>query len=61
LTGLDWTIGLGAALVVAVVLAYQHLRRPLRQPLKLNAPVGPEPVFDDAPRIAPELDPSEPD
>jgi hypothetical protein len=60
-TRLDWTIGLAAALVVAVVLAYQHLRRPLRRPLELSTPVGPEPVFDDAPIIAPDPDRSEPD
>jgi hypothetical protein len=49
---LDWTIGLAAALVVAAVLAYQHLRRPLRRPLELKSRVEPEPVFDDAPATA---------
>jgi hypothetical protein len=50
---LDWTIGLAAALVVAAVLAYQHLRRPSRRPLELKSRVEPEPVFDDAPAAAP--------
>jgi hypothetical protein len=50
---LDWTIGLAAALVVAAVLAYQHLRRPFRRPLELKSRVEPEPIFDDAPATAP--------
>jgi hypothetical protein len=60
---LDWTIGLAAALVVAAVLAYQHLRRPFRPPLELKSRVEPEPVFDDAPATAPapEPDRSDPD
>lgn len=44
---LDWTIGLVAATSVALVLAWQHLRRPSRRPINLD--VGPPPVFDDEP------------
>ena len=44
---LDWMVGLVAATFVALVLAWQHLRRPARRPLDLDA--APPPVFDDEP------------
>jgi hypothetical protein len=56
LTGLGGTIALVAALLVALVLARQHMRRPLPLPSRRrhsrgDAGVGPdpEPLFDDAP------------
>jgi hypothetical protein len=52
LTRLDWTIALAAAMAVALVLAFQHLRRPIRRPLDRNDSIASELVFDDglAPR-----------
>jgi hypothetical protein len=49
LSRLDWAIGLAAAAVVAMVLARQHLRGPVRRPSNVEIP--PAPLFDDA--IAP--------
>jgi hypothetical protein len=51
LSRLDWMIGLGAAVVVAAVLARQHLRRPVRQPW--SDELTPAPLFDDAIEPAP--------
>ena len=48
LTRLDWTIALAAAVAVALVLAHQHLRRPIRRPLDVSDSIAPELVFDDA-------------
>ena len=52
LTRLDWTIGLAAAVVVALVLAHQHVRGPARRPRDWNDALAPAPLFDDA--LAPE-------
>jgi hypothetical protein len=49
---LDWMVGLALALLVVVVLVYQHVR-PLRAPLALKEPLGPEPTFDDGPAPGP--------
>ncbi|MEA2630651.1 MAG: hypothetical protein QOE66_870 [Chloroflexota bacterium] len=46
LSRLDWAIGLAAGVLVASVLVHQHLRRPLRRPLKVED--APAPLFDDA-------------
>jgi hypothetical protein len=46
LSRLDWAIGLAAAAVVALVLARQHLRGPVRRPS--NVEIAPAPLFDDA-------------
>ncbi|MEA2632254.1 MAG: hypothetical protein QOE66_2473, partial [Chloroflexota bacterium] len=46
LSRLDWAIGLAAAMLVALVLARQHLRGPVRRPLNVKIP--PAPLFDDA-------------
>jgi hypothetical protein len=43
---LDWLIGLAAAALVVLVLAGQHLRRPVRR--LVNVPDTPAPLFDDA-------------
>jgi hypothetical protein len=48
LTRLDWTIALAAAVAVALVLAHQHLRRPIRRPLEMNDSIASDLVFDDA-------------
>jgi len=54
LTRLDWTIALAAAVAVALVLAHQHLRRPISRPLDRNDSTASGLVFDDslAPRRA---------
>jgi hypothetical protein len=44
---LDWELGLAAAVVVALVLARQHLRRAPRRPLRLEAETEPPPEFID--------------
>jgi hypothetical protein len=46
LSRLDWAIGLAAATLVALVLARQHLRGPVRRPLHVE--IAPAPLFDDA-------------
>jgi hypothetical protein len=46
---LEGTIALTLAIVAAGVLASQHLRRPVRRPLRPDAVVEPAPVFHDAP------------
>jgi hypothetical protein len=43
---LDWTVGLVVALLVALVLAHQHLRRPARRP---RYTFEPDPEFDEGP------------
>jgi hypothetical protein len=48
LTRLDWTIALAAAVAVALVLAHQHLRRPIRRPRDMDDSTVSELVFDDA-------------
>jgi hypothetical protein len=46
---LEGTIALALALLVAVVLVSQHLRRPVQRPLRLGAVVERAPMFNDAP------------
>jgi hypothetical protein len=46
-TAFDWGLGLGAAVVVALVLARQHLRRAPRKPLRLESEIEPPPEFVD--------------
>jgi hypothetical protein len=41
---IDWTVGLVAALVVALVLAHQHWRRPARRGSTIDEPI---PQFED--------------
>jgi hypothetical protein len=45
-TRLDWTVGLAAATLVFLVLAFQHLRKPVRRLLDVED--APAPLFDDA-------------
>jgi hypothetical protein len=46
-SGLDWALGLGAAVVVVAVLARHHLRRPSRRPLRLDSEFEPPPEFNE--------------
>jgi hypothetical protein len=48
LTRLDWAIGLAAAVAATLVLAHQHLRRPISRTLDLKDSTASELVFDDA-------------
>jgi hypothetical protein len=44
---LDWALGIAAAAVVMLVLARQHLGRPLQRPLRVETEVDPPPEFVD--------------
>jgi hypothetical protein len=45
-SGLDWMLGVGAALVVAFVLAWQHARKPVRRPTLPEIGLPPQFVRD---------------
>jgi hypothetical protein len=48
LTQLDWAIALAAGATVALVLAFQYLRRPISRPRDMNESNSPELIFNDA-------------